>query len=177
MVEDSGCTEPPQPSWSAVQPNLVESFLQPLHPAASSALLQHTGGQRKQQCCLEDRRGLGTVLVRRCHGTAVVSVPNSCDIKQSNPSPNMLVSCTSREHHELVFHEEIGKPVREALKVGPTSFVLVTELKRAISMDKLGTSLCLAVLFQERGSWHWVKHKKYPGANIIILPALVASGY
>lgn len=47
--------------------------------------------------------------------------------------------------------EEIGKPGREALQVGPTSFVLVSELEGATSAAKLGTSVCLAVLFQKGG--------------------------
>lgn len=129
----------------------MELLLQLLHPAASNALLQHTGGQRKQRCCLEERKGLGTALVQRCRGTALVSVPNSCDIKQSYPSPSMLVSCTSLEDHETVFHEEIGNPGRETHRVGPTNSILVTELEGATSIDKLGTSLCLAVLFQNGG--------------------------
>lgn len=35
---------------------------------------------------------------------------------------------------------EIGKPGREALRVGPTSFVLVPELEGATFVAKLGTS-------------------------------------
>lgn len=155
----------------------MELLLQPLHPPASNALLQHTGGQRKQQCCLEERKGLGTAPVQRCHGTAVVSVPNSCDIKQSNPSPSMLVSCASLEHHESVFREEMGKPGRETHRVGPTNPILVTGLEGATSVTQAGDLPVPGSAVPEwRSSCLCMKRKKYPAADIAVFPPLIASG-